>query len=85
MLNRGLDRERGCPFLFCWLFETNHRNGANFHVPSSLVWFRELPPPRPLIAVIFDFFLYAGESASPFYIKGKENNPVSRKENEKPG
>lgn len=69
MLNRDRDRERGLPL--CWLFETNHRNGANSHVPSSLVWFREPPPPpsltRLLKAVILDFISYAGKSASPFY------------------
>lgn len=34
-------------------------NGANSHVLSSLVWFREHPSPRPLLvllkAVILDF------------------------------
>ena len=43
MLNRDRDRERAAR----WLFETNHRNGANSHVPFSLVWFRG--PPRPLL------------------------------------
>lgn len=29
--------------------KSTHRNGANSRVLSSLVWFRELPPPRPLL------------------------------------
>lgn len=33
-------------------------NGANSHVPYRLVWFREPPPPRPLLVfcVILEFF-----------------------------
>lgn len=27
--------------------KSTYRNGASSHVPSSLVWFREPPPPRP--------------------------------------
>lgn len=67
-------------------------NGANSHVLSSLVWFREHPSPRPLLVLLnwkpssWIFFSYAGESTSPLY------NTwiwipiwVSIKQNEKPG
>lgn len=43
MLNRDQDRERGLPLRE----KSTHRNGANSHVPSCLVCFREPPPPRP--------------------------------------
>lgn len=70
MLNRDQDRERAALFL-ALRDKSTHRNGANSHVLSSLVWFREPPPPRPYSS--FEsrhpgFFSYAGESASPFYI-----------------
>lgn len=46
MLNRDPDRE-SAPLL-ALRDKSTHRNGANSHVPSSssLVWFREPPPPR---------------------------------------
>lgn len=49
MLNRDRDRERGP--LLALRDKSTHRNGANSHVPSSLVWFREPPPPRPLLVL----------------------------------
>jgi len=67
-------------------------NGANSHVLSSLVWFREPPSPRPLLVFwkpsSWIFFPYAGESTSPspFYIYYYIEFPrVSIKQNEKPG
>lgn len=48
MLNRDRDRERAAPLL-ALRDKSTHRNGANSHVPSSLVCFREPPPPRPLL------------------------------------
>ena len=49
MLNRDRDRE-SAPLL-ALRDKSTHRNGANSHVPSSssLVWFREPPPPRLLL------------------------------------
>ena len=48
MLNRDRDREReGRPLAF--RDKSTHRDGANSNVPSGLVWFREPPPPRPLL------------------------------------
>ena len=49
MLNRDRDRERGLAPLLALRDKSTHRNGANSHVPSSLVWFREPPPPRLLL------------------------------------
>jgi hypothetical protein len=71
MLNRDQDRERGLPL--CWLFETKALIGMVL-IPMFLLvsfGFESLPLPvltRLLKAVILDFFSYAGESASPFYI-----------------
>lgn len=46
MLNRDRDRERAAPLL-SRRDKSTHMNGANSHVLSSLVWFREPPSPRP--------------------------------------
>lgn len=58
MLNRDRDRERASPLLSL-RDKSTHMKGANSHVLSSLVWFREHPSPRPLLvllkAVILDF------------------------------
>jgi hypothetical protein len=72
MINRDRDRERGPPL--CWLFETK----ALIVLVLIPMFFRfsfgfeSLPLPVPYSsffkAVILDFFPYAGESASPFYI-----------------
>jgi hypothetical protein len=64
MLNRDQDREReGCPFVLLALRDkSTHRNGANFHVPFSLVWFREPPVLTCLLkAVTLDFFRMPGK------------------------
>ncbi|GJX23879.1 putative NADH:ubiquinone reductase [Tanacetum coccineum] len=43
MLNGDQDRERGLAPLLALRDKSTHMNGANSHVPSSLVWFREPP------------------------------------------
>lgn len=48
MLNRDRDRERGLPVALALRDKSTHRNGANSHVISSFVCFREPPPPRLL-------------------------------------
>lgn len=66
-------------------------NGANSHVLSSLVWFREHPSPRPLLvllkAVILDFlFVCRGKYLTFIHEFGFQFPPrVSIKQNEKPG
>lgn len=85
MLNRDRDRERASPLL------SLHMNGANSHVLSSLVWFREHPSPRPLLvllkAVILDFiFVCRGKYLTFIHEFGFQFPPrVSIKQNEKPG
>ncbi|KAI3671982.1 hypothetical protein L2E82_53170 [Cichorium intybus] len=68
--------------------KSTHMNGANSHVPSSLVWFREPPPPRPLLVfcVILSFFSVCRGKCLTFLHELLEEFPrVSIKQKEKPG
>lgn len=66
-------------------------NGANSHVLSSLVWFREHPSPRPLLvllkAVILDFlFVCRGTHLyTLIFIQISSSGLYKIKQNEKPG
>lgn len=71
--------------------KSTHRNGANSHVPSSLVWFREPPPPPSLTRSSFEsrhpgfFFRMPGKVP---HLSTKIIRKISSglyKENEKPG
>lgn len=68
--------------------KSTHMNGANSHVLSSLVWFREPPPPRPLLVfcVILEFFSVCRGKCLTFLHELLEEFPrVSIKQKEKPG
>lgn len=92
MLNRDRDRERASPLLSL-RDKSTHMNGANSHVLSSLVWFREHPSPRPLLVLLesrhpgFSFRM-PGKVPHLYTIHefGFQFPPrVSIKQNEKPG